>query len=223
MSKQTTRRKVLAAGAGAFGYATLQAEPIRAAIPALAAYQAEGAGWTPRLLTPAQGELLATLCEHILPRTDTPGARDAGVHEFIDLELSLADGEDQLKATGGLDWIDRRAADLHGSSFVDLDAARQVDILREISDEHGARTGTRRRRRLLQRPEAAHPVRVLHLQGRPHRGARTAGPGARRALPRLPARARRRTRLAPPNPPRKFQQGDLRCVTKERMPTTPHT
>ena len=136
MSKQTTRRKVLAAGAGVFGYATLQAEPIRAAIPALAAYQAEGAGWTPRMLTPAQGELLATLCEHILPRTDTPGARDAGVHEYIDLELSLASGEDQLKATGGLDWIDRRAADLHGSSFVDLDAARQVDILREISDEH---------------------------------------------------------------------------------------
>ena len=136
MSKQTTRRKVLAAGAGVFGYATLQAEPIRAAIPALAAYQAEGAGWTPRLLTPAQGELLATLCEHILPRTDTPGARDAGVHEYVDLELSLAGGGDQLMATGGLDWIDRRAKELHGSSFVDLDAARQVDMLREISDEH---------------------------------------------------------------------------------------
>ena len=138
MSKRTTRRKVLAAGAGAFGYATLQAEPIRAAIPAVAAYQAEGAGWTPRLLTPAQGELLATLCEHILPRTDTPGARDAGVHEFIDLELSLADGDDQLQATGGLDWIDRRAQQLHGSSFLGLDATRQLDMLREISDEHEA-------------------------------------------------------------------------------------
>lgn len=137
MSKPTTRRKVLAAGAGAFGYATLQAEPIRAAIPAIAAYQAEGSGWTPRLLTPAQGELLATLCEHILPRTDTPGARDAAVHEFIDLELSLAAGDEQLQATGGLDWIDRRAAELHGSSFVALDAARQLDMLREISDEHG--------------------------------------------------------------------------------------
>ena len=136
MSKRTTRRKVLAAGAGAFGYATLQAEPIRAAIPAVAAYQAEGTGWTPRLLTPAQGELLATLCEHILPRTDTPGARDAAVHEFIDLELSLADGDEQLAALGGLDWIDRRAQQLHGSSFVGLDAARQIDMLREISDEH---------------------------------------------------------------------------------------
>ena len=136
MSKRTTRRNVLAAGAGAFGYATLQAEPIRAAIPAIAAYQAEGSGWTPRLLTPAQGELLATLCEHILPRTDTPGARDAGVHEFIDLELSLADGDEQLAALGGLDWIARRAQQLHGSSFVGLDGARQLDVLREISDEH---------------------------------------------------------------------------------------
>ncbi len=136
MSKQTTRRKVLAAGAGAFGYATLQAEPIRAAIPALAAYQAEGSRWTPRLLTPAQGELLATLCEHILPRTDTPGARDAGVHEFIDLELSLADGDDQLAALGGLDWIDRRATSLHGSPFLSLSNEQQLDLLREICDEH---------------------------------------------------------------------------------------
>lgn len=137
MSKRTTRRKVLAAGAGAFGYATLQAEPIRAAIPAVAAYQAEGSGWTPRLLTPAQAELLATLCEHILPRTDTPGARDAAVHEFIDLELSLADGDEQLAALGGLDWIDRRAAKLHGSSFLALSNEQQVALLREISDEHG--------------------------------------------------------------------------------------
>ena len=138
MSKRTTRRKVLAAGAGAFGYATLQAEPIRAAIPAVAAYQAEGSTWTPRLLNPDQGELLATLCEHILPRTDTPGARDAAVHEFIDLELSLADGDEQLAALGGLDWIDRRAADLHGSPFLALDSERQVALLREISDEHEA-------------------------------------------------------------------------------------
>lgn len=137
MSKRTTRRKVLAAGAGAFGYATLQAEPIRAAIPAVAAYQAEGSGWTPRLLTPAQAELLATLCEHILPRTDTPGARDAAVHEFIDLELSLADGDEQLAALGGLAWIDRRAAELHGSSFLALSNEQQVALLREISDEHG--------------------------------------------------------------------------------------
>lgn len=136
MNEQTTRRKVLAAGAGAFGYATLQAEPIRAAIPAVAVYQAEGAAWTPRWLTPAQGELLAALCEHILPRTDTPGARDAGVHEFIDLDLSLAGGEEQLRAAGGLDWVERRAQTLHGSSFVDLDAARQRELLHEISDEH---------------------------------------------------------------------------------------
>jgi len=136
MSRQTTRRRVLAAGAGAFGYATLQSEPIRAAIPAVAAYQAEGSDWTPRFLSPAQGELLAVLCEHILPRTDTPGARAAGVHEFIDLEVSLADGDEQLAVLGGLGWIDHRAAQLHGAPLTELDAARQVGLLREISDEH---------------------------------------------------------------------------------------
>jgi hypothetical protein len=36
-----------------------------------------------RTLTAAQLELVATIAEHILPTTDTPGARVAGVHRFI--------------------------------------------------------------------------------------------------------------------------------------------
>src|SRR6185503_4455529 len=46
------------------------------------------AQWRPRTLTAAQNELVATLAEHIIPATDTPGARAAGVHRFVDALLT---------------------------------------------------------------------------------------------------------------------------------------
>src|ERR1700737_3264014 len=46
------------------------------------------AGWTPRALAGDQGALVAAIAEHIIPETDTPGARSAGVHRFIDTMLA---------------------------------------------------------------------------------------------------------------------------------------
>jgi len=57
----------------------------------LAGCEARGtpdAAWRPRALTPDQAELVATIAEQILPATDTPGARDVGVHRFIDALLA---------------------------------------------------------------------------------------------------------------------------------------
>src|SRR5438046_9804638 len=47
----------------------------------------EGA-WTPRALSAEQADLVATIAEHILPETDTPGARAVGVHRFIAASLA---------------------------------------------------------------------------------------------------------------------------------------
>lgn len=44
--------------------------------------------YVPRALTPAQLEQVATIVDEIIPRTDTPGARDAGVHRFVDTMLA---------------------------------------------------------------------------------------------------------------------------------------
>ena len=44
--------------------------------------------YAPRALTPQQLEQVATIADEIIPRTDTPGARDAGVHRFVDTMLA---------------------------------------------------------------------------------------------------------------------------------------
>jgi hypothetical protein len=43
--------------------------------------------WTPRWIRPEHAAMLEALVETVLPASDTPGARQAGVHVFVDLAL----------------------------------------------------------------------------------------------------------------------------------------
>src|ERR1044072_2007798 len=40
--------------------------------------------WAPRPPTAGQLELVAVMADHIIPQTDTPGARAAGVQRFVE-------------------------------------------------------------------------------------------------------------------------------------------
>src|SRR5260221_11653484 len=52
---------------------------------------------TLRALTPQQNETVATIAELIIPKTDTPGAREAGVPAFIDVMVADWGDDDQRK------------------------------------------------------------------------------------------------------------------------------
>lgn len=71
--------------------------------------------------------LLSELCERIVP-----GAREAGVPEFIDLLAS--ENEDYLyRVSGGLMWLDSACADRHGKPFLECAPEAQKQILDEIA------------------------------------------------------------------------------------------
>lgn len=77
-----------------------------------------------RLLTPQQDAAVTAVAELIIPRTDTPGATDAKVNEFID--LLLADWyteEERTPFLKGIDAIDAEAMVEGGTPFA---AARPV-------------------------------------------------------------------------------------------------
>lgn len=95
-------------------------------------------GWEPRFLSADQARLLSRLCDLLLPRTDTPGALDAGVPEWIDLALSVDEPDEQLEFLGGLAWLGQRCQREHGHPFLGASAEQQQHMLREISDESAA-------------------------------------------------------------------------------------
>src|SRR3989442_1875325 len=65
---------------------------------------------TLRALTPQQNETVATIAELIIPKTDTPGAREAGVPAFIDVMLAdWGDDDHRQQFTAGMAKQDEQA------------------------------------------------------------------------------------------------------------------
>jgi hypothetical protein len=105
----------------------------------LAGCDARGIGdgpWTPLTMTKEQGELVATIAEHIIPETDTPGARAAGVHVFIDKMLAEHyPAEEKERVLGGLAGIDARMWERCDANFIDCSADNQRGVLAIIDQE----------------------------------------------------------------------------------------
>ena len=83
------------------------------------------AAWRPELLSPALGEVLAEVVETILPETDTPGAKAAKVHVFVDLtaKACLSPAEQQALIAGLEDL---------GGAFLALGHAERQTRLQQI-------------------------------------------------------------------------------------------
>ena len=92
--------------------------------------------WRPRTLSTTQSDLVASLAEHIIPTTDTPGARAAGVHRFVDTVLSDYYGtEERTRFLNGLADIDARAQKAHGTAFLKATPQQQVALLTALDSE----------------------------------------------------------------------------------------
>jgi len=101
--------------------------------------------WTPRALTQQQSDLVATIAEHILPETDTPGARSVGVHRFIDTMLAEYYGPtDRADFLSGLADVDSRARRSSAQSFSSASREKQIAVLTELDHEAYDSEGTPR-------------------------------------------------------------------------------
>ena len=74
----------------------------------------DSAVWKPAVLTPQQGRVLAEVVDTIIPETDTPGAKAARVHVFVDLMLAhcvpATERDALVLAIDGIDGSFLRAA-----------------------------------------------------------------------------------------------------------------
>jgi hypothetical protein len=86
-------------------------------------------------LTDAQRRIIAAMAEVVIPRTDTPGAIDAGVPRYIELmAANWMNDEEQAIFLAGLEDMETRVPADYGMPFDQLAHQQQTEILEEMED-----------------------------------------------------------------------------------------
>ena len=100
-----------------------------------AATPSGGVNAKPVYLSAQQFAIAGAVAERILPRTDTPGARDVGVPAFIDLMFGkyLAASDKQVVATG-LAEVEAASLAAQKKSFLQLTDAQQDALLTTLAE-----------------------------------------------------------------------------------------
>ena len=129
------RREALRRAALLLGGA-LAAPTVAGVLAGCQAARVPDGAWAPRALSRAQAELVAAMAEHILPETDTPGARAAGVHRFIDAMLAESSPpSERERFLAGLAEVDARASRTSGHRFLQCTPADQRALLEQLDGE----------------------------------------------------------------------------------------
>jgi hypothetical protein len=89
-------------------------------------------GASTTFFSPAQAVAVEAMAEQIFPASNTPGAKDARVFNFIDMALTSFAKDAQGLYTKGLADLDVRAGAAGGKSFAALAPEQQVKILTDI-------------------------------------------------------------------------------------------
>ena len=96
--------------------------------------------YQPLFFSPQEYAIVERLAELIIPSDGTPGAREAGVSEFIDFMVA-SDPNIQTLFRYGIDWVDAHSRSLYSKPFVDLSAQQQTDLLEHLAYRDRYRAG----------------------------------------------------------------------------------
>ncbi|GAC1368084.1 MAG: gluconate 2-dehydrogenase subunit 3 family protein [Hymenobacter sp.] len=100
-----------------------------------------------------QAELLAEVCETIIPRTATPGARDLGVHLYV---LKMLDDccqrREQLAFVAGLAELEQATLQQYKLPFLLCSPTQKLSILRAVDSQ-------------IVTPKQSSPIALLRFYG----------------------------------------------------------
>ncbi len=131
MTNDITRREALQRAAWLLG-GTLSAPTILGVLAGCGERPATVV-WTPRTLTPDQRGMVVAIADVIIPTTDTPGAREAHVDEFVDAMLTdHLPAKDRERFLAGLKRLDARARRAHSRGFTECTTAQQSAMVSDM-------------------------------------------------------------------------------------------
>lgn len=134
------RREALRTGGLAIG-ASLSASALVAALEGCGTEPAGTAAatqpeWTPEFFEEDQIGLIAELAETIFPKTDTPGAKDVKVHQYIDEEVKyMYEPHEQYRFLMGLRDVQARAQQAFGKTFQECSGEQRTQLLQQFEQE----------------------------------------------------------------------------------------
>jgi gluconate 2-dehydrogenase gamma chain len=92
--------------------------------------------WKPEFFSNDEGIMISDIAEIIIPKTDTPGAKEAGVPGFIDQMLKdVYSKEEQKTFMDGLKAFDERSKKDMGDSFNKLDQEEKTSFVKKVHQE----------------------------------------------------------------------------------------
>ena len=136
--------------------------------------------YQPLFFSPQQYRMVEHLAEMIIPEDDTPGAKTAGVAEFIDFMVAnrvpvsgsrdvrstqdaIEMGEEaQNRFLSGLDWMNARSKSEFGHEFMDCTPEQQNSLLEELAYKAKFKPTTESGRAFLPIHAGLHRRRLLH-------------------------------------------------------------
>ncbi|HXY24696.1 MAG TPA: gluconate 2-dehydrogenase subunit 3 family protein [Candidatus Acidoferrum sp.] len=91
--------------------------------------------YTLRALSPHQNDTVVAMIDQIIPATDTPGAKDARVNEFIDVILTeWATESERKRFLDGLADVDKQSNALFSKDFSAATPEQQLALLRSLDE-----------------------------------------------------------------------------------------
>ncbi len=106
-----------------------------------------GVDWNPVFFSSQQALLITEMAETIIPKTDTPGAKEAGVPKFIeDMVSAVLEDQEKEEFMAGLDAFVMTCEAEKGNDFVSLSSSERLSYLQAYNDEmqEMMRTGVRK-------------------------------------------------------------------------------
>jgi gluconate 2-dehydrogenase gamma chain len=113
-----------------------------------AALQIRPAQYHPRFFTAAEYDMVERLTDLIIPSDATPGAREAGVAEFIDFMVA-SDPDQQYVFRTGLTWLNAYSEQTSGKKFLELTAEQQTSLLEPLAYKNKTKLGLEAGRRFF--------------------------------------------------------------------------
>lgn len=97
------------------------------------ANKASAGSW--RFFTAEEARTVEAICAQLIPSDDYPGAKEAAVVHYIDLQLSKRFKKHRAAYRQGLIEVDATSTKTNGKRFVELAEAQQIEVLNSV-EEH---------------------------------------------------------------------------------------